>query len=146
MSSSARAASEGAAARSGTGRPGGTFSSLRTERMRDTSAITPLTSAEDSARAGRASKSGRSAAVMAVAAVAGAQRTYQEQQLRLIDAETRARRLGVEIAGLQLTGGLNPAEIGTAIQGGGGQRRAVQAAVEQSRNARLNTFAPAAID
>ncbi len=64
-SSSARAASEGADTSSGTGLPGATLSSLRTERMRDTSAMTPSTCVGASARAGTAAKSGSCAAVMA---------------------------------------------------------------------------------
>ena len=81
------------------------------------------------------------------AALAGAQRTYQETRLRALDAQSRARKVEVGIEGLQLTGGLNPASIGTAIQdAGGGQRRAVQAALEQQQNMRLDNFAPAAIN
>lgn len=72
---------------------------------------------------------------------------YLQTSLNRINALTRARQIGAEIDGLQLTGGLNPATIGTAIQeAGGGQRRAVQQALNQQNQGRLNTFAPAAID
>lgn len=73
------------------------------------------------------------------------QERYAQTRLRQIDAKTRARQIGIQIAGLQLTGGLNPAVIGTAIQEGGG-RRAVQQLLENQNQTRLNNFAPAAVD
>jgi cobalt-zinc-cadmium efflux system outer membrane protein len=81
--------------------------------------------------------------------------TVLNSQQILLDASmkyaatlTQARQLAVEIEGLQLTGGLNPATIGTAIQetaAGGGRRRAVQSLLEQQQSQRLNNFAPAAL-
>ncbi|MBA3316454.1 MAG: TolC family protein [Planctomycetota bacterium] len=81
------------------------------------------------------------------ARVSASQSALQDAQLRLVEAQSKARQFSVAITGLQLTGGLNPASIGTAIQdSGGGQRRAVQAALDQTRNGNLNTFAPGALD
>ena len=67
--------------------------------------------------------------------VLAVQDRYLQTSLARINALTRARQIGAEIEGLQLTGGLNPAIIGTAIQeaGGGGRRRAVQQALEQPK-------------
>ena len=46
--------------------------------------------------------------------------------LAYVDALTAVQKVAIEIDGLQLTGGLNPTEIGTALQhqgtAGGGQR------------------------
>jgi outer membrane protein, heavy metal efflux system len=56
-----------------------------------------------------------------------AQRTSMETNLAYIDAWTELRKVTTEIDGLLLTGGLNPAELGTALQSqpGSNQRRAV---------------------
>jgi hypothetical protein len=51
----------------------------------------------------------------------------------------------IEVQGMQLTGGLNPAEIGTAIRGAEGsatQRRAVQQLVQQQQRGQLKKFTP----
>ena len=48
--------------------------------------------------------------------VRDAEQTYYQTKTSYIDALTNVRKLAVEIAGLQLTGGLNPTEIGTALQ------------------------------
>lgn len=79
--------------------------------------------------------------------VLAAQQAYFRTSLDYAGALTRARRLEVQISGLQLTGGLNPASIGTAIQetGGNSRIRAVQAEVEKQRGNQLKTFVPAAI-
>lgn len=55
-----------------------------------------------------------------------AQETYAQSQIALIETQTELKKVVVEITGLQLTGGLNPAAIGSAIQmqpGGAGQRQ-----------------------
>ncbi len=55
-----------------------------------------------------------------------AQQTYFESQLAYVEALTELHKVVTEINGLQLTGGLNPAAIGSAIQnqpGGSGQRQ-----------------------
>ena len=80
------------------------------------------------------------------ATVLAIQERYVQTSLRQINAATRARQIAIQIEGLQLTGGLNPAVIGTAIQEGGGGRRAVQQLLENQNQNRLNSFAPAAID
>lgn len=55
-----------------------------------------------------------------------AQQTYAESRVAYIEALTELRKVVAEIDGLQLTGGLNPAAIGSAIQnqpGGSTQRQ-----------------------
>jgi cobalt-zinc-cadmium efflux system outer membrane protein len=55
-----------------------------------------------------------------------AQQAYGEARLAQIEAMTELQKVAAEIEGLQLTGGLNPAAIGSAIQsapGGGGSRQ-----------------------
>ena len=54
------------------------------------------------------------------------QQTYFQSQLAYVEALTEVHKVITEIEGLQLTGGLNPAAIGSAIQnqpGGGAQRQ-----------------------
>jgi cobalt-zinc-cadmium efflux system outer membrane protein len=46
-----------------------------------------------------------------------ARHTYFQTNLAYLDALTELHKVAVEIAGLQLTGGLNPTEAGTALQG-----------------------------
>lgn len=55
-----------------------------------------------------------------------AQQAYFESQVAYVEALTEAHKVATEIQGLQLTGGLNPAAIGSAIQnqpGGASQRQ-----------------------
>lgn len=78
--------------------------------------------------------------------VLNAQRDSFQTNLDYIAALNQARQRAVEIEGMHLTGGLNPATIGTAIQevGAGGRLRAVQQMLQQQGGANLRTFAPAA--
>jgi cobalt-zinc-cadmium efflux system outer membrane protein len=48
--------------------------------------------------------------------VRDAQDLYHQTRTSYIDAITSLRKVAIEICGLQLVGGLNPAEIGTALQ------------------------------
>ena len=62
-----------------------------------------------------------------IARVLAARQTYFETNIGYIDALTAMNRVAAEIEGLELTGGLNPTEIGTALQtplgpGGTGSR------------------------
>lgn len=70
-----------------------------------------------------------------------ARQTYFQAKLAYVEALTELRKAVVEIEGLQLTGGLNPAAIGTAIQtqpGGAGQRqRALLNQVQQESTRQL---------
>lgn len=54
-----------------------------------------------------------------------AQEAFAQSQIAHIEAVTEAHKIAIEITGMQLTGGLNPAAIGSAIQTqpGGGQRQ-----------------------
>jgi cobalt-zinc-cadmium efflux system outer membrane protein len=52
-----------------------------------------------------------------------ARQTYAHANLGYVEALTELQKATVEIRGLQLTGGLNPATLGTAIQTGGGVGR-----------------------
>jgi outer membrane protein, heavy metal efflux system len=71
-----------------------------------------------------------------------AQQTYFQSSTGYLDALTELHRLTIEIDGLLLTGGLNPTEIGTALQaagvGGAGIRnvllRSLQEQSSKSRN------------
>ena len=60
--------------------------------------------------------------------VRAAQETYAQSQVAYIETLTELQKVVVEITGLQLTGGLNPAALGSAIQsqpGGAMQRQRV---------------------
>lgn len=62
----------------------------------------------------------------AFAPVLAAQQTYFESEVAYVEALTELHKVVTEINGLQLTGGLNPAAIGSAIQnqpGGTAQRQ-----------------------
>src|SRR5262249_10856665 len=48
--------------------------------------------------------------------VRDAQDLYHQTRTSYIDALTLLRKVAIEISGLQLVGGLNPTEIGTALQ------------------------------
>lgn len=76
--------------------------------------------------------------------VLNAQKTYFEANLAYVDAWAELRKVSVEINGLLLTGGLNPAELGTALQSqpGGGQRRAI---LNQLQEGSGNRLLPAAL-
>jgi cobalt-zinc-cadmium efflux system outer membrane protein len=71
-----------------------------------------------------------------------ARQTYIEAQLTYVESLTELRKVTAEIEGLQLTGGLNPASIGAAIQasGGGGstgRQRQLLNQVQQSSSRQL---------
>ena len=62
----------------------------------------------------------------AFAPVLAAQQSYFKSKVAYVEAQTELHKVVTEIKGLQLTGGLNPASIGSAIQiqaGGGAQRQ-----------------------
>ena len=62
----------------------------------------------------------------AFAPVLAAQQSYFRSEVAYVEALTELHKVSTEIQGLQLTGGLNPAAIGSAIQnqmGGGAQRQ-----------------------
>jgi cobalt-zinc-cadmium efflux system outer membrane protein len=67
-----------------------------------------------------------------------ARQLYFQSSLTYIDALTEFRKTAIEIAGLQLTGGLNPAEAGTALQatgvGGAGVRSILLQQLQEQRN------------
>lgn len=71
--------------------------------------------------------------------VVDARRTYFEAKLAEIDTLTELHKTVVEIEGLQLTGGLNPTEVGTALQstsgGRTGQRGVLSQQLQQQRGA-----------
>ena len=65
----------------------------------------------------------------AFAPVLAAQQSYFRSEVAYVEALTELHKVITEIEGLQLTGGLNPAAIGSAIQnqggGGAGRQRAL---------------------
>jgi cobalt-zinc-cadmium efflux system outer membrane protein len=74
-----------------------------------------------------------------------ARQTYFQAKLAYVESWTELRKAIVEIEGLQLTGGLNPAEIGAAIQavpGGGAQRQ--RALLNKIEEAAARQLLPAA--
>lgn len=74
-----------------------------------------------------------------------AQQAYTESRLAYFEALTEMHKVVAEIDGLQLTGGLNPAAIGSAIQaqpGGGGQRQ--RALLEEVKERSAKQLLPAA--
>lgn len=72
-----------------------------------------------------------------------AQRTLYELRMASADALAEAHKTVVEIEGLLLTGALNPAELGAALQSGGsGQRRAILQQLEGGAN---SSVLPAAV-
>jgi cobalt-zinc-cadmium efflux system outer membrane protein len=48
--------------------------------------------------------------------VLDAEQTFYQTKTSYIDALTSLHKLAIEISGLELTGGLNPTEVGTALQ------------------------------
>jgi cobalt-zinc-cadmium efflux system outer membrane protein len=73
-----------------------------------------------------------------------AQEAFAQSRIAQIEAVTEAQKVAVEIAGLQLTGGLNPAAIGSAIQmqAGGGQRQ--RALLQEVQDRAAKQLLPAA--
>lgn len=72
--------------------------------------------------------------------VLSARQTYFASSLAYVEALTDLQKVTTEINGLQLTGGLNPAEIGAAIQGAGGsvsRQRAVLNNLQETSSKRL---------
>ncbi len=107
------------------------FHSLRGEAARLKSDVLPraeenLTLTTEAYRLGR----------MDFLRVVDARRTYFEAKLTEIDAVTELHKIVIEIEGLQLIGGLNPTEVGTALQTtrGSGQRGILSQQLEQQRN------------
>lgn len=77
--------------------------------------------------------------------VLNARQVLFETQLEYSAALTELQVAAAEVEGMQLTGGLNPAEIGTAIQSSAGstsQRRALQQLLEQQQRGNLKQFTP----
>lgn len=70
-----------------------------------------------------------------------ARQTYIEAELAYVDSLTELHKVTAEIEGLQLTGGLNPASIGAAIQsstgGTTGRQRALLNQVQQNSSRQL---------
>jgi outer membrane protein, heavy metal efflux system len=74
-----------------------------------------------------------------------ARQTYFQTKLALVESQTELRKTLAEIEGLQLTGGLNPAEIGGALQaspGGSSQRQRLL--LNQVQDAASKQLLPAA--
>lgn len=108
------------------------FNSLRSERTRLQQDVLPR--AEENLKlTTEAYRVGR----MDFLRVVDARRTYFEAKLTEINTLTELRKTIVEIEGLQLTGGLNPTEVGTALQstsgGGLGQRGVLLQQLQQQR-------------
>ena len=74
--------------------------------------------------------------------VMAARQTYFQNSLAYIQAWTEVRKVVTEIDGLLLTGALNPAELGTALQGTGLRQSGL---LNQLRENSTKTILPAAI-
>lgn len=74
--------------------------------------------------------------------VLSARQTYFQNSLAYIQAWTEVHKVVTEIDGLLLTGALNPAELGTALQGSGLKQ---QGLLNQLRESSSKTVLPAAI-
>ena len=77
--------------------------------------------------------------------VLNARQTYFQARMARIDALTELHKVVVEIEGMQLTGGLNPTEVGTALQttpgaGTTGIRGVILQQLQQQRAAGLRTL------
>ncbi len=77
------------------------------------------------------------------ARVLSARQTYFQSNLAYIESLAELRKLAVEIDGLQLTGGLNPASLGAAIQSGGGFRQ--QGLLNQLQDSATKPLLPPAV-
>lgn len=71
--------------------------------------------------------------------VLAARQTYFESSLAYVEALTELQKVTTEIQGLQLTGGLNPADVGTALQGTGGigRQRGILNSLQENASKRL---------
>lgn len=76
--------------------------------------------------------------------VLAARQTYSQANLAYIESIVEARKVLVEIEGLQLTGGLNPATLGAAIQSGPGGTRQ-RALLNQLQDTNTQQLLPATI-
>lgn len=74
--------------------------------------------------------------------VLSARQTFFENSLNYIQAWTELQKVVVEIDGLLLTGALNPAELGTALQGGGLRQ---QSLLNQLQDRSSKSVLPAAV-
>ncbi len=74
--------------------------------------------------------------------VLAARQTYFQNNLAYIQAWTEVRKVVTEIDGLLLTGALNPAELGTALQGTGLRQ---QGLLNQLQESSTKSVLPAAV-
>lgn len=80
--------------------------------------------------------------------VRDAEDLYHQTRSSYIDAMTALRKIGVEINGLELVGGLNPTEIGTALQATPGVPSGLGGVLlqfQQQQNSGVGTTLPGAI-
>jgi cobalt-zinc-cadmium efflux system outer membrane protein len=80
--------------------------------------------------------------------VVSARQTYSQANRAYIDALTELHKVVVEIQGLQLTGGLNPTEVGTALQttpGAAASRLGVLLQQEQQQRGAASRNLPGAV-
>lgn len=82
-----------------------------------------------------------------MASLLNARQKFFDATLAYVDALTAAHKVAIEIDGLQLTGGLNPTEIGTALQsqGAGGGPRSVLLQQLQQQGLQGSQLLPGAI-
>jgi cobalt-zinc-cadmium efflux system outer membrane protein len=74
-----------------------------------------------------------------------ARQTWFQTNLAYVDALTELHKVAIEITGLQLTGGLNPTEVGTALQtapgaGAAGARNVLLQQLQEQRGGTMRTL------
>jgi cobalt-zinc-cadmium efflux system outer membrane protein len=74
-----------------------------------------------------------------------ARETYFQSQLTYVEALVELQKVVVEIEGLQLTGGLNPAELGAAVQSTGSNAARQKALLNQLQESNTKQILPPAI-
>jgi cobalt-zinc-cadmium efflux system outer membrane protein len=110
------------------------YSSLQSESARIEKELLPLAK-ENLELTSEAYRQGR----MDFLRVVDARKTYFQSRMSQIETLTELHKVIVEIEGLQLTGGLNPTEVGTALQttsgmSGGGARSTLLQQLDSQRN------------
>ena len=86
--------------------------------------------------------SGYKSGEISILQVLAARQTYFENSLAYIQAWTEVRKVVSEMDGLLLTAALNPAELGTALQGAGLRQ---QGLLNQLQESSTKSVLPAAI-
>jgi cobalt-zinc-cadmium efflux system outer membrane protein len=91
------------------------------------------------------STTGYKAGEIAFLQVLSARQTYFQSSLAYVEALTELRKVAVEVDGLMLTGGLNPAAVGTALQAAPGMASRQQRVLNQLQEGASKQILPPAL-